>query len=124
MHVREKIVAAALCDFVVLIGPDGVQEKVVQVLGTRGKLPVEVLEFGMPVCRTKLEEMGHRLLDAHVMDSCGSPTMAIRFSNVALDQWRIQRDWSERFAIPGVVGTGLFIGMADAVIIQDGARWR
>jgi ribose 5-phosphate isomerase A len=25
-------------------------------------------------------------------------------------------------AIPGVLGTGLFVGMADAVIVQDGDR--
>src|SRR5262245_20239061 len=57
-HVREKIVVAASKHFVVLVGPEGAKEKVVPVLGTRGKLPVEVLEFGMPVCRSKLEEIG------------------------------------------------------------------
>src|SRR5438270_10321378 len=56
--VREKIVAAASKHLVILIGPDGVREKLVPVLGTRGKLPVEVVAFGQPLVRSKLEEMG------------------------------------------------------------------
>src|SRR5438270_12370729 len=56
--VREKIVAAASRHLVVLVGPEGAAEKVVPVLGTRGRLPVEVVRFGLAVCRGKLEEMG------------------------------------------------------------------
>src|SRR4051812_29118900 len=44
--VREKIVAAAARQFVVLVGPD----KLVAELGARGKLPVEVLPFGAAPC--------------------------------------------------------------------------
>ena len=40
--VREKIVAAASRHLVILIGPEGAAEKLVPVLGTRGRLPVEV----------------------------------------------------------------------------------
>jgi len=57
-HVREKIVAAASRRYLILIGPDMVHQKLVPVLGTRGRLPVEVLAFGLPVCQAKLEEMG------------------------------------------------------------------
>src|SRR5207249_5485971 len=46
--VREKIVAAASKHLVILIGPEGTEEKLVPILGTRGKLPVEVLAFGLP----------------------------------------------------------------------------
>src|SRR6516165_3956087 len=45
--VREKIVAAASRQLVILIGPEHVSEKVVDTLGQRGKLPVEVVPFGM-----------------------------------------------------------------------------
>jgi len=57
-HVREKIVASASRRLVILVGPEGVHEKLVPVLGTRGRLPIEVLAFGLAVVRAKLEELG------------------------------------------------------------------
>ena len=116
--VREKIVAAASKHRIYLVGP----EKLVPVLGTRGRLPVEVLRFGLAVVRGKLEEMGIP----------GTPIMAddgeLYFSdngNVILscqvgpiaDPLTLERQIT---SIPGVVGTGLFLGMADAVLIQKG----
>src|SRR5712692_2112758 len=47
--VREKIVAAASKKLVILVGHD----KEVTVLGARGKLPVEVVPFGLPFCRSR-----------------------------------------------------------------------
>lgn len=122
-HVREKIVAAASKHFVVLVGPEGAKEKVVPVLGTRGKLPVEVLEFGMPVCRGKLEEMGIASApltrDGQLwLSDNGNPILECKVGPIA-DPADLERKIR---AIPGVVGTGLFIGMADAVIIQDGTE--
>ncbi|HJZ94571.1 MAG TPA: ribose-5-phosphate isomerase RpiA [Gemmataceae bacterium] len=120
--VREKIVAAASRHLVILIGPEAVKEKVVPVLGTRGKLPVEVLAFGVAVCRGKLEEMGMRSTvatrdDGEVwLSEDGNPILDCwvgPIPNPAELEGRIR-------AIPGVVGTGLFAGMADAVLIQDG----
>src|SRR5262249_43112805 len=52
--VREKIVAASSRKLVILVGP----EKIVPVLGARGVLPVEVVPFGLALCRRKLEIMG------------------------------------------------------------------
>ena len=48
--VREKIVAASSRRLVVLVG----DEKIVPQLGTRGKLPVEVVPFALPLCKTAL----------------------------------------------------------------------
>src|SRR5262245_28855411 len=45
--VREKVVAAASKRLVILAG----QEKIVATLGQRGRLPVEVLPFALPLCR-------------------------------------------------------------------------
>src|SRR5438105_5054435 len=56
--VREKIVAAASRRLVVLVGPEDLAEKLVSVLGTRGNLPIEVVPFGVPLCRQCLLDMG------------------------------------------------------------------
>jgi ribose 5-phosphate isomerase A len=116
--VREKIVAAASKHRVYLVGP----EKLVPVLGTRGQLPVEVLRFGLAVVRGKLEEMGIPSTpitaddgelwfsdNGNVILTCQVEPIV---DAVALEQ-RIA-------GIPGVVGTGLFLGMADAVLVQNG----
>ena len=115
--VREKIVAAASRRLVILIGA----EKLVPVLGTRGVLPVEVVPFGLALCRHRLLALAYRptLRTAagrpfvtdngnHILDCAVSP-----ISNpLEIEQALL--------AIPGVVGTGLFIGMAHTVLIQEG----
>ena len=114
--VREKIVAAAAKRFVILVGPG----KEVPVLGSRGNLPVEVVPFGLPLCRARLRDLGldpvpcaanGQLLltdnGNHILD-CGTRPIADPASLEA----RIR-------AIPGVVGTGLFLGMADTVLVGD-----
>src|SRR5207248_2965799 len=50
--VREKIVAASSRRLVILVG----DEKLVPRLGTRGKLPVEVMPFALPLCARRLSE--------------------------------------------------------------------
>jgi len=120
--VREKIVAAASKHRVFLIGPDGVSEKLVPVLGTRGKLPVEVLRFGLAVVRGKLEEMGIPSTpvtrdDGELFFSDnGNVILTCKVRPIA-DPVALER---QIINIPGVVGTGLFLGMADAVLIQNG----
>src|SRR5205085_5519092 len=49
--VREKVVAAASRRLVILVGPG----KEVPMLGSRGKLPVEVVPFALPLCKRRLE---------------------------------------------------------------------
>jgi len=115
--VREKIVAASSRRFVILVGV----EKLVPVLGSRGILPVEVVPFGLPLCRRRLTELGCqpavRLVNgrAYVTDS-GNQILDCAISPIqdptAFEQAIV--------SIPGVVGTGLFIGMADTVLVQDG----
>src|SRR6478752_3392690 len=52
--VREKVVAAASRQLVILVG----EEKLVPQLGTRGKLPVEVVPFAVSVCERRLRGLG------------------------------------------------------------------
>jgi ribose 5-phosphate isomerase A len=115
--VREKIVAAASKKFVILVG----DEKLVPVLGSRGKLPVEVVPFGMATTARHLSKLGltpeprlagGKLLVTdngnHILD-CGTGPM-----NQPAELER------QILAIPGVVGTGLFLGLADLVLVQRG----
>jgi len=115
--VREKIVAASSRRFVILVGV----EKLVPVLGSRGILPIEVVPFGLPLCQRRLTKLGCRptvrLVESRsfVTDN-GNQILDCGISPIpdpaALEQ--------SILSIPGVVGTGLFIGMADTVLVQDG----
>jgi ribose 5-phosphate isomerase A len=114
--VREKIVAAASRRLVILVG----EEKLVPRLGTRGRLPVEVTPFGLPLCVRRLQELGLRPVPFtpdgqlfvsdngnHIID-CGIDPIPD-----ALPLERAIR------AIPGVVGTGLFLDMAETVLVGE-----
>lgn len=114
--VREKIVAASSRRLVVLVG----YEKIVKRLGDRGSLPVEVVPFGLPLVSAKIKAMG---MKPRVRENAGKEFITDN-GNLILDcavkpianAARLDR---ELLAIPGVVGTGLFIGMADIVLIAE-----
>ena len=124
-HVREKIVAASSAKLIILVGV----EKVVEVLGSRGKLPVEVLPFGEANCRADLRSLGcepalRTSVNSDSDSGDGAPFISDN-GNYILDckiapienAAELERAILE---IPGVLGTGLFLQMADVVIIQDG----
>ena len=119
--VREKVVAAAARRFIVLVG----SEKLVPTLGSRGRLPVEVVPFAMPFCRRRCTELGYT---PAVRAKDGAPFVTDN-GNLILDcavgsiPDPAALDATLR-AIPGVVGTGLFVGMAHAVMVWDGGRAR
>lgn len=116
--VREKVVAASSNRLVILVG----SEKLVSRLGARGRLPVEVIPFAVPLVSRKLRDL------------CGEPVLRTdeRGEIVVTDNGNHILDCKVELLpkpaqldtaiqeIPGVLGTGLFVGMADAVIIQDG----
>src|SRR5262245_64342297 len=52
--VREKIVAASSRQLIILVG----EEKRVPRLGSRGRLPVEVVPFALPLCERRLRHIG------------------------------------------------------------------
>ncbi len=115
---REKVVASAARRFVVLVG----REKLVPTLGGRGKLPVEAIPFAAPLCRRRLEALG---LPAVVR---GERTPETTDNGNWILDCRIgpiddpaQLDHAIH-AIPGVVETGLFLGMAETVLVEEGGR--
>jgi ribose 5-phosphate isomerase A len=112
--VREKIVAAAAKRLVILVG----EEKLVPVLGSRGKLPVEVLPFGLAVCERALTALGC----APELRQEGDKPYATDNGNYILDcrvgPLEAPQDLEQAIrAIPGVVGTGLFLGMKPTVLV-------
>ena len=114
--VREKIVAAASKKLVILVGT----EKLVQTLGERKKLPVEIVPFALPLCRRRLYELG---LQPVLYERDDGPFVSDNGNYVLDCLIGPLPDPAELEAkicnIPGVVDTGLFLGMADIVLIGD-----
>jgi ribose 5-phosphate isomerase A len=112
---RERIVAAASRQVVILVGA----EKVVPTLGSHGKLPVETVPFGTEFCRRKLAALGCSPL----LRTVGGKVFITDNGNHILDchVQPIERPAALDEAIrniPGVVTTGLFLKMAHTVLIQ------
>lgn len=113
-HVYERIVAAAARRFVVIVDPG----KLVRQL--RGPIPAEILEFGAGATLAAMEEVagapfslrtgtdgrprrsdsGNLLADGQIGEITDAEGLAARLD-----------------AVPGVIGHGLFLGMADLVIV-------
>jgi ribose 5-phosphate isomerase A len=119
--VREKIVAAMSRRLVIIID----SSKIVSHLGEHGVLPVEVIPFALAFCRGRLAELGYPAIPRQVdrrlfVSDNGNFILDCRTSGIA-DPARLENSLR---AIPGIVGTGLFIDMADTVLIQDGENIR
>jgi ribose 5-phosphate isomerase A len=119
---REKIVEASASRLIILAD----ETKLVARLGTRAPLPVEVVAFGMPLVTRRLAALGctptlrqgadgspFRTDEGHVILDC-------RFEGIA-DAAALDAALN---AIPGVVGHGLFVGMATLALVagSDGVR--
>ncbi|MBI4705245.1 MAG: ribose 5-phosphate isomerase A [Deltaproteobacteria bacterium] len=114
---RERVVAHAALRFVILVTP----EKMVERLGSRSPIPVEVVPFaGAPVVR----ELGSLGAEGKLRPAAEGGTFRTDNGNLIVDadfgpiadpaglDAAIRR-------IPGVVDTGLFLGMADLVLVGD-----
>ena len=112
--VRERIVAGAARRFVVLVG----SEKLVPALGGRGKLPVEIVPFARgPVARRLLTLGLHpelRQRDGHPVVTDNGDWILDCTVGVLSDPAGLE---AKLRATPGVVGTGLFLGMAPTVLV-------
>ncbi len=112
---REKIVAAASREMIVVVGDN----KLVERLGAF-KVPVEALAFGHRQVIVAVQRLGGR---AALRMRDGQPLVTdnghwILDCDFGLidDPARLERDLD---AIPGVVESGLFIGMAGRVFVGD-----
>ena len=114
---REKIVAAASRRLAIIV--DGA--KLVDRLGSKAPVPVEVITFGLEVTKARLEALGSvaklRLTatgEPFVTDS-GNRILDCGFGQIS-DPARLEKRIGR---IVGVVESGLFIGRADPVFIAD-----
>ncbi len=115
--VREKIVASASKRLIIVVGA----EKIVSALGEHGVLPVEVVPFGMDLLCRRLDGLGYpprpRMAGGRLFVSDNGNYVLDCQVPVLENPWESERAIR---AIPGIVGTGLFLGMADTILIQDG----
>ena len=116
---REKIVAAASNRLAIIV--DGT--KLVDQLGTRTSVPVEVVVFGLEATRESLEVLGASVhlrmspADQPFVTDGGNRILDCNFDHIS-DPARLE----ERIRhIVGVVESGLFIGRADPVFVADAA---
>ena len=119
--VREKIVAASSSRLVILVG----DEKLVPQLGTRGKLPIEVTPFALALCERRLAALGCRPIpyrqgECLFVTDNGNHILDCQIEPIP-DPAHLEL---EIRAIPGVVGTGLFLGMADTVLVGERDSFR
>jgi ribose 5-phosphate isomerase A len=116
---REKIVASASREFVVVSD----STKQVQVLG-RFPLPVEIVPFAQSLLTRKIAALGATVSLRKSAD--GSPYRTDeghRILDCAFGQIPNPAALAETLAnMPGVVEHGLFIGMADIVLIGKGSE--
>jgi ribose 5-phosphate isomerase A len=116
----EKIVAAAARRFIAVVD----ESKRVPRLGTRAPVPVEVVPFGWrtllepfrrlgaePVLRTDVDGTPFMTDGSHYIIDCSFPD---GIADAAATEAALRRQ-------PGVVETGLFLGMAGAVIVAGEA---
>ena len=113
---RERIVAAASRRQVILVTP----EKLVPRLGTRGRLPVEIVPFAEPLCQRRLRALG---CDPRRRETAGAPFVTDN-GNWILDCGIAAQDDAAALdrdirRIPGVVDTGFFLGTAEQVLVAE-----
>ncbi len=121
---REKVVARAARALVIVAD----QSKRVDKLGTLAPLPVEVDPFGALSQAPFLRQLGAE--PSLRLNEDGKPFLTdgghyiyhCRFPGGIDDPKRLEQELA---ACPGVIESGLFIGMADAVAVAgpDGVRW-
>jgi len=111
----EKIVASACARFVVVVD----DSKLVDRLGTRAPLPVEVIPFGWRTHLHFLDDLGARAElrmkgdDPFITDG-GHYILDCAFPEGIADPVLIE---SALRARAGIVDTGLFLGMAETIVI-------
>lgn len=116
---REKIVESSADRFIVLAD----ETKLVPQLGTRVPLPIEVIEFGLPLATRRLAELGgtpslRRAADGSAFRTDeGNVILDCRFPGIA-DSAALNAAIN---AIPSVVEHGLFVGMASVALVGGAA---
>jgi len=120
---REKMVAQASTRLLIISD----ESKLVNRLGTRAPLPVEVVDWALPAQIRFLEATGAAVTlrtsgqGEPVRSDNGNVFLDCRYSDGIADPGELERRLAYR---AGIVDSGLFLGMADEVVIAspDGVR--
>jgi len=113
---REKVVASISRREAIVVGPD----KVVARLGTTFKLPVEVVPFARALVARRIARLGCEPILRRSKDGGdyrtdnGNEILDCRFPSGIADARALELELD---AIPGVVESGLFIGLAHVLVI-------
>lgn len=115
---REKIIAALAVDFTVVVD----EGKLVDKLGSRYPVPVEVLPFAQAPVARAIERlggqptlrMGVRKAGPVVTDQ-GNLVLDVRFADIP-DPARLERELK---LIPGALENGLFVGLARRALVAS-----
>jgi ribose 5-phosphate isomerase A len=121
-HLREKIVASAARQFIVIAD----ESKLVSKLG-RYPLPVEVIQLALPLVKRRLQDLGLNPVLRKIQD--GSASWITDEGNLILD-WHggvMEKPDEVASKIRGIVGVvehGLFLGMSSLALIasENGVR--
>jgi len=114
-HVREKILACASTEMVVIVD----ESKLVPSIG-KAKLPVEILFYGSPATRMRIEVLGYQGRwrmnpdGALFLTENGNLIFDIQFPSPPLHP---EKDHEKLIHIPGVIDTGFFFDIAGRVVV-------
>jgi ribose 5-phosphate isomerase A len=115
-HTREKVIDSLAELFVVVVD----ESKLVNHLGQKFPLPLEVLPFAVQPVMKKLEKMGGNPVlrmgvrkDGPVITDQGNMIIDARFPEIK-DPRALELELND---IPGVVENGLFVGLAHLVLV-------
>ena len=111
----EKIVASAAERFVIVCD----ESKLVERLGDKAPVPVEVVPFAYQVHIPFMEDLGAK---PRLREKDGAPFVSdgghyiidCYFDDGITDPWRLEAELKHR---PGIVETGLFLDMAESVVV-------
>jgi len=113
---REKIVASAAKQFVIVAD----ETKLVEKLGVNHSIPLEVLPFALPIVMVKVRELGGKPVLREgkgkvgpVVTDNGNFVVDVDFGPV---DFLSELDVKLKL-VPGVLETGLFVGIADVVYV-------
>nr|WP_206688572.1 ribose-5-phosphate isomerase RpiA [Cyanobacterium stanieri] len=117
-HTREKVVDSLAKEFIVVV--DG--GKLVDKLGSTFLLPVEVIPMAVTPVMRKLEELGGKpdlrmgvKKAGPVVTDQGNLVIDVKFDDIA-DPASLEATINN---IPGVLENGLFVGVADVVLVGE-----
>jgi len=109
-HVREKILAAASREMVVIVD----ETKLVSQLG-KAKLPVEVLPYGSSMTQRKIEVLSYKgAFRKNFLTDNGNLIFDIQLPSPTSQPEKVHE---QLIQIPGVVDTGFFFHLAGRVLI-------